>query len=648
MAFSIDYLYRIIDRYSPILNKMAAAGKKFDTSVTKIQAGLTKMSDKFKTVGSKMANLQTGLASLGAGVFLKSTLDEAKQFQQALNLTKAVTKASSEQMDIMRSKALEWGASTQFSSLQVSQAMAELGKMGNDTEKILGLMPGTMALAAAGEISMAEAANYTMATINQMGLKVSDAGMIADTFAAGASNAATSVAGLASAFSNTGLQAKLSGLNVKDTTAALMGLASANMEGAIGGTMMMNALKDLEKMTPKTRKGFEGLGIDIDQFRDATTGQMTDFYGLIGAMKAANVTGVQMGAMFDIRGKKAMAALVGLTTEKLQGFRDAVSDTTGAAAEMQDTLLDGLKPFVEFESVTQNLKVIMGGFVMEALTPLLSKFNEWLGNMQKNNPQMIKMITYFLMAVTVIGAVLIPLGLIISAIGSLIGIIAPLIGLLKLWSLGQLTLNAVMSANPIGLVILGIAALIAIIVVVVSYWDQITAAIKSAWTWLVNFYDATKGLIVIFAPFLIPLLTTIETIRSLVNSFADIKAAFTDQGFIAGILALGKAIFTGLIEPFKGVLDLIIAVKDKIGGAFGAVKDFFGGGEGGSTPDYAAGRGAASRMMEAPTPGGAGGANATANATVSVYTEEGMSATPYEPSGNLGYQMVETSNRRGM
>ena len=657
--FSVEYLYRIVDKYSPILNKMAAAGKKFDASAAKIQGSLGRMEDKFKSAGAKMANLHTGLASLGAGVFLKSTIDEAKQFQQALNLTKAVTGATSVQMDNMRAKALEWGASTQFSSLQVSQAMAELGKMGNDTNQIISLMPGTMALAAAGEISMAEAANYSMATINQMGLQLSDAGMVADVFATGASNAATSVAGLASAFTNTGLQAKLSGLDMQDTTAALMALAAAGLEGQVGGTMMMNALKSLQVMTPKVREGFEDMGIDIDNFRDSTTGQMTDFYGLIQAMKDANATGAQLGKMFDVRAMKAMAVLVETDTEKLQGFRDVLVDTTGASQEMQDTLLEGLKPFVEFESVTQNLKVIMGGFVMEALTPLLEKFNEWLGNMQKNNPETLKWITYLLMGVTALGAVLIPLGLMISAMGSLFGAIKLAMGVTKIfgiiqavfagvmgtsgvaianttiatnaymlgtkiaaaatkvWAGVQLAFNAVMSANPIALVIIAIAALIAIVILVVKNWDAVTAAVKRVWNWFMKLLDnpliATAALV--FAPF------------------------FAIPAMIIKHWEPIKAFFIGLWETLKPIID---GIGGFFGGVGGKISDFFTRGrEIGEMPTT--GR---ANMGEAPMPNYYGrGANATANATVSVYTEKGLTAKPFQPSGDLGYNMPVNYSR---
>jgi len=44
--------------------------------------------------------------------------------------------------------------------------------------------------------------------------------------------------------------------------------------------------------------------------------------------------------------------------------------------------------------------------------------------------------------------------------------------------------NAAMTANPIGAVIVGVAALVAGIVVLVKNWDKVTAAVKRAWEWL--------------------------------------------------------------------------------------------------------------------------------------------------------------------
>lgn len=46
--------------------------------------------------------------------------------------------------------------------------------------------------------------------------------------------------------------------------------------------------------------------------------------------------------------------------------------------------------------------------------------------------------------------------------------------------------NAAMTANPIGLIIVGIAALIGIIILVVKHWDTVKAAFVSVWNWITD------------------------------------------------------------------------------------------------------------------------------------------------------------------
>ena len=641
MAYSIDYLYRIRDRYSSVLDKMSKSQIKFQAGANKISSKLGTLQTKFQNTGAKLASLQTGLAALGAGVFLKSTLSEVMEFQKSLNLTQAVTGATNDQMDIMKAKALEWGSQTQFSSKQVAAAMGELGKMGNDTNQILSLMPGTMALAAAGELDMADAANFTMGILNQFGRGLEDAGLVADILATGASGAATSVGGIASAMNNAGLTASMAGLNIRDTTVALMAMASKNIEGAEAGTLFKNAMKSLIVMTDKTRGGFAKMGINIDQFRDSTTGQVTDFFGLITAMKATGEEGQKlMAETFDIRAMQAFAAITGTSAEQMNVYRDSLADVDGAAEKMKNTLNKDMEHLIQFQSIMQNLKVIMGAFLSEALVPVLTKFNQWMGNMQTNHPVLLKTITLAMVFVTALGAILIPLGLLISSIGTIIGLIKTSVILIKLWTGVQIAFNAVMSANPIALVIIAIAALVAATILIIKHWDKVTAALSAAWNWFVKVYDIIKPLIVILGgPIIGPLIFFIEVIRSLVSSWNEIKAAFMDQGFIAGLKAIGQAIFNGLIAPFAAFKDLIDKIQGGVGGAAAAIKELFGKSEGGAAVSpYAAASpyapGLARQAM-----------NIDANASVSVYTESEMSVQPFKPSGNLGYNMSGSESR---
>ncbi len=76
-----------------------------------------------------------------------------------------------------------------------------------------------------------------------------------------------------------------------------------------------------------------------------------------------------------------------------------------------------------------------------------------------------------------------------------VGIINGLITAIKALTATQWALNAAMSANPIGLIIAAIAALIAIIIVLVKNWDKVKAAgtkcwdgIKNAWNGAANWF----------------------------------------------------------------------------------------------------------------------------------------------------------------
>lgn len=54
----------------------------------------------------------------------------------------------------------------------------------------------------------------------------------------------------------------------------------------------------------------------------------------------------------------------------------------------------------------------------------------------------------------------------------------------KVWAAAQWLVNIAMDANPIGLIVLGIAALIAIVVLLVKHWGVVKKAGAAAWDWI--------------------------------------------------------------------------------------------------------------------------------------------------------------------
>jgi TP901 family phage tail tape measure protein len=125
------------------------------------------------------------------------------------------------------------------------------------------------------------------------------------------------------------------------------------------------------------------------------------------------------------------------------------------------------------------------------------------------------------------------------------------------WSTATGVLNALFIASPIGWIVLGIAALIAIIILAVKHWDKITAAIKTAWEWMGKNTEQVMALISIFYG---PFGVIISIIKELRDNWGAIVEAFKTDGIIAGFKKLGGVIFSAVLAPIQGLLELLAKI----------------------------------------------------------------------------------------
>jgi hypothetical protein len=89
----------------------------------------------------------------------------------------------------------------------------------------------------------------------------------------------------------------------------------------------------------------------------------------------------------------------------------------------------------------------------------------------------------------------------------------------------QWLLNAAMTANPIGLIIVAVAALIAIIVLLVKHWDSFVGAIKTG----------SAKVMTVLSLISLPFGLIISFIREIITSWDSLKKAFTDGGLLNGL-----------------------------------------------------------------------------------------------------------------
>ena len=111
-------------------------------------------------------------------------------------------------------------------------------------------------------------------------------------------------------------------------------------------------------------------------------------------------------------------------------------------------------------------------------------------------------------------------------------------------TVAQWALNVAMDANPVGAIILSLTALVAIVIIVIRYWKEITDALTKGWN-KVNEVFNKPGIRIALALISQPLLFilgVIQTIIDLVNG-------------------KGAKAFLNLLGPLKGVSDLLGITK---------------------------------------------------------------------------------------
>lgn len=96
--------------------------------------------------------------------------------------------------------------------------------------------------------------------------------------------------------------------------------------------------------------------------------------------------------------------------------------------------------------------------------------------------------------------------------------------------------NAAMTANPIGLIIVGIAALIALVTTIIAKWDEWGAALSL---------------------FLGPVGLIIGAFKSVYDHWESIKKAFQTEGILGGLKRIGQVILDAILKPLQQLFEMI-------------------------------------------------------------------------------------------
>lgn len=338
----------------------------------------------FKKVLGLIANpVVSAAAFAGISFGLADTISTFKDFEQEMANVKAISGATGEEFEALKSTAKQLGESTMFSAAQAAEAMENLAMAGWKSKDIVAGMPGLLDLAAAGSVDLATAADVTASALAQFKMEAGEAGRAADVLAATATNSKTDVAGLGESLRYAGSLTGALGYSIEDVSVALGIMGNAAIDGSSAGIALRATLARMSKQEGLTADesnavadAMRKLGVSMTDSNGKSKGLMTIMKDMrTGYAKLSEAE--QTATMTNLAGQNAlsgMLAIVQASDEDFDKLTKAINNSSGAAAEMAGIKMDTLQGSLYYlQSAAEGVKIA----ISEKLQPYVKGLVDW-------------------------------------------------------------------------------------------------------------------------------------------------------------------------------------------------------------------------------------------------------------------------------
>ncbi|MFK0290323.1 phage tail tape measure protein [Streptomyces sp. NPDC090442] len=354
-----------------------------------------------------------GFSLASAGAFV-GVIKSSSDFQYAMTRVKAISQATGNDFDMLKGRAKELGATTQFSATEAANAMEFLAMAGFKPKEIYEALPAVLNGASAANMDLARTADVVSNIMTGYGLKAAEATRATDLLTKASQLGNVNVEMLGESFKYGTSFARLAGLSVEEAAAAYTLLGSAGLQGSMGGTALGASLRSMLKPSKFAKQTMDQVGLS---FLDAS-GKMKPLPQIIDEVGAAGLTAEQFMRIFGTEGARAMTALSEQGSGALKDLTKELESSAGTtdrfAAEIGTTAKAGMQGFT---SAVEGLAIAIGeSGLLEAFTKVTNKVTEWVRALT-NAPGPVHSTIGILL---VLGAVVSPLLLVFSRLGKVV------------------------------------------------------------------------------------------------------------------------------------------------------------------------------------------------------------------------------------
>lgn len=462
----------------------------FNKEVRGATKRLNKLGRDVVKTGQSMTKNFTVPISLLAGAVTKFGADFDSAMTKSISIMGDLSDAMRDEMEMA---ARSVAKTTKYSAAEAAEAYFFLASAGLDAVQSIEALPRVAALAQAGNFNLAQATDLLTDAQSALGLASDDAAenmanmtRVSDVLVEANKMANASVEQFSSALTQKAANALRSvNKEIEEGVSVLAVYADQGIKGERAGTMLSASIDGLTRAADTNASEFQRLGIrvfdaqgNMRSFADI----ITDVEQSIGDMSTQQQRAELSALGLNRQTLNGVLALQG-NSDALRDYEEQLKNAGGATDEVAKKQLQDfysqmglLKDRIVDVGLTlwQSLEPVITGAIMPAMDALIKQITA-LANWFNELPEGVRDFA------VVFGLVLAAMGPVVVVAGKLMLALRSLIPLKIALTKAQHGLNLAMTANPIGIVIASITALVTAGILLYKNWDKVTRFMGAAW-----------------------------------------------------------------------------------------------------------------------------------------------------------------------
>lgn len=462
-----DALQRELIESKHAYEEAQKAAKNFNPAIEGASARFSEFGNKAESAGKKLLPVSAGIVAVG-GAAAKMSMD----FEDAMAKLHTIMDTSEVSLKDMEEAVLSLSNQTGISSTEIADNVYNAISAGQKTGDAVNFVSNSTKLAKAGFADAGNALDILTTILNAYGLEAKEVTRVSDILIQTQNLGKTTVADLSTNMGRVIPTAKANGVALEQVAAGYAKMTANGVATAETTTYINSMLNELGKSGTKTS---DVLKKETGKtFAELMNSGMSLADVLQVVSDAADKQGLSFSDMFgSAEASKSAMILLGDSAQEFNGILGEMQNSTGATDSAFEKLQTNSYTAEQAINTLKNTGIELGNVIMQALGPVIeslaekiSQLAKWFSGLDDGTKNMILTIVGIVAAV---GPFLIMIGKIATGISGVITIAGKIGPLFTKIGGAFKALGAAMMANPISIVIVAIAALIAIFI---ALWNN--------------------------------------------------------------------------------------------------------------------------------------------------------------------------------